>query len=58
VAGVIGLSDPPRPDSAELISELKKLGIKPLMLTGDSSPIAREIAKKVGIGEKGTHFYV
>ena len=53
VAGVIGLSDPPRPDSAELISELKKLGIKPLMLTGDSFPIAREIAKKVGIGEKG-----
>jgi H+-transporting ATPase len=46
VAGVIGLSDPPRPDSAELISELKKLGIKPLMLTGDSFPIAREIAKK------------
>jgi H+-transporting ATPase len=53
VAGVIALSDPPRPDSAELISELKKLGIKPLMLTGDSFPIAREIAKKVGIGEKG-----
>jgi len=53
VAGVIGLSDPPRTDSVELISELKKLGIKPLMLTGDSFPIAREIAKKVGIGEKG-----
>jgi len=53
VAGVIALSDPPRPDSAELVHELRKLGIKPLMLTGDSFPIAREIAKKVGIGEKG-----
>jgi H+-transporting ATPase len=53
IAGVIGLSDPPRPDSQELISELRKLGVKPLMITGDTFLIAREIARRVGIGDKG-----
>jgi H+-transporting ATPase len=53
VAGVIAFSDPPRPDSAELIEKLKKLFVKPVMLTGDSFPIAKEIAVKVGIGGNG-----
>jgi H+-transporting ATPase len=53
VAGVIAFSDPPRPDSAELISRLKSLSIKPVMLTGDSFPIAKEIALKVGVGGNG-----
>jgi H+-transporting ATPase len=53
IAGVIGFSDPPRPDSQELISELRKLGVKPLMITGDTFLIAREIARRVGIGDKG-----
>jgi len=53
VAGVIAFSDPPRPDSAELISRLKDLSIKPVMLTGDSFPIAKEIALKVGVGGNG-----
>ena len=53
IAGVISLSDPPRPDSQELISELRKLGVKPLMITGDTFLIAREIARRVGIGDKG-----
>jgi len=53
VAGIIAFSDPPRPDSAELISRLKSLSIKPVMLTGDSFPIAKEIALKVGVGGNG-----
>jgi H+-transporting ATPase len=53
VAGVIAFSDPPRPDSAELINRLKSLSIKPVMLTGDSFPIAKEIALKVGVGWNG-----
>ncbi|MGB9725952.1 MAG: plasma-membrane proton-efflux P-type ATPase [Fervidicoccaceae archaeon] len=53
VAGIIALSDPPRPDSPELIKKLKELYIKPKMLTGDSFPIAKEISTKVGIGEIG-----
>jgi H+-transporting ATPase len=49
-AGLLPLSDPPRPDSMSMIAEAKKLGIKPMMLTGDNMAIAREIADQVGIG--------
>ncbi len=50
LAGLIPLADPPRPDSKKMIEEVKELGVKPLMLTGDSLAIAREIAGQVGIG--------
>ena len=49
-AGILSLADPPRPDSKEMIEEAKKLGIKPMMLTGDNLAIAKEIARQVGIG--------
>jgi H+-transporting ATPase len=52
LVGLIALRDPPRPDSAELVRELKELGVKVLMITGDATPIAKEIAKEVGIGER------
>ena len=51
LAGLVALYDMPRPDSKELITQLKDLGISVKMLTGDASPIAREIAKSVGLGE-------
>ncbi len=50
LAGLVPLADPPRPDSRKMIEEIKELGVKPLMLTGDSLAIAREIAGQVGIG--------
>jgi len=49
--GMVGLYDKPRPDSAHLISELKDLGVKVKMLTGDAKPIALQVAKQVGLGE-------
>lgn len=51
LVGLVSLRDPPRPDSAELIKELHDLGVKVIMLTGDATPIAKQIAKEVGIGE-------
>ncbi len=50
LTGLVPLADPPRPDSKKMIEEIKDLGVKPLMLTGDSLAIAREIAEQVGIG--------
>ena len=50
LVGMAALYDRPRLDSAELIAELKELGISIKMLTGDSLPIAREIAKEIGLG--------
>lgn len=52
LAGLLSLADPPRPDSKDMIEQARKLGIKPIMLTGDSMAIAKEIALEVGIGGK------
>jgi len=51
-AGLLSLADPPRPESRSMIAGARKLGIKPIMLTGDSIAIAKEIAAQVGIGNK------
>lgn len=52
LAGLIALSDPPRPDSRAMIDEIKALGIRPIMLTGDDPAIAAQIALDVGIGDR------
>ena len=48
--GFLAIADPPRDDSKDMIDAIKNLGIKCLMLTGDSVAIAKEIASQVGIG--------
>jgi H+-transporting ATPase len=50
LVGLLPLADPPRPDSKSMIAQARKLGIKPLMLTGDSMDIAKEISNQIGIG--------
>jgi H+-transporting ATPase len=50
--GLLLLADPPRPDSKEIIEELKGLGIAVKMLTGDNIAIAKEVARQVSIGDK------
>jgi Cu+-exporting ATPase len=49
LAGVISLADPLRREAVEVVSALKKMGILPVMLTGDNERIAGRIARKVGI---------
>jgi H+-transporting ATPase len=49
LVGLVTLSDPPRPDARQLISALRDLGVNVKMLTGDSLPVAREIAREVGL---------
>jgi H+-transporting ATPase len=48
--GLLALADPIRPDSKAMIEELKRLKIKPIILTGDNINIAKEIARQVSIG--------
>jgi len=52
LVGLVALHDPPRPDSKKLIAELRNLGVSVKMLTGDALPIAKEIARAVGIGDR------
>jgi H+-transporting ATPase len=47
--GLIAFADPPREDSAALISELMKQGVRVVLVTGDGEATARAIAAKVGI---------
>jgi len=49
LAGLVALADRPRPDSAQLISELRQLGIDVKMVTGDTLATARSVAHQVGI---------
>jgi H+-transporting ATPase len=49
IAGVIALSDPPREDSAALIAQLRGIGVRTVMVTGDAPVTARVVADAVGI---------
>lgn len=51
VAGLIGISDPIKPDSKEAVQRLKKIGLKVIMLTGDNRVTAEAVAKETGIDE-------
>lgn len=51
VMGVIGVTDKVRSTSMEAVSELRSMGIRSIMITGDNEITARAVAKKVGIGE-------
>ncbi len=52
LAGLVALNDQPRADSAGIISKLRALGISVKMLTGDSLPIAKQVAEEVHLGNK------
>lgn len=48
--GLIALYDPPREDSIQTISTARTMGIQVKMITGDHIAIAKEVAKRVGLG--------
>jgi H+-transporting ATPase len=52
LAGIIALSDPPRTDSAALITELHTLGVRTVMITGDAAATAAIVAHAVGLDGK------
>ena len=49
--GLIAVSDTVREDSAEAIAEMKKQGLRVVMLTGDNSRTAEAIGKAAGVDE-------
>jgi H+-transporting ATPase len=49
LVGLIALSDPPRPDSAALIRELRQLGVRTVMVTGDAAATAGTVAHQIGL---------
>ena len=51
VAGVLALEDEIRPESAEAVSELHRLGVKVAMITGDAQAVADSVARRLGIDQ-------
>ncbi|HCG58448.1 MAG TPA: Cu2+-exporting ATPase, partial [Lachnospiraceae bacterium] len=49
LAGIIAVADVIKPDSAQAIRELQKMGIETVMLTGDNERTARAIGRQAGV---------
>lgn len=55
VQGVCIVADRPKANSATAIAELRELGLRPLLLTGDSKATALAVARQVGIEPDEQH---
>jgi P-type Cu+ transporter len=51
VRGLLVVADTVKPTSAEAVRQLKALGLRPVLLTGDNEAAARTVAASVGIDE-------
>lgn len=51
LAGMIALADIVRETAVEAVSELKKLNVKSIMLTGDQTQVAEYVGKQLGLEE-------
>ncbi|MFF9043222.1 heavy metal translocating P-type ATPase [Streptomyces parvulus] len=51
VRGVLAVADAVKETSAEAVAELRRLGLAPVLLTGDNRRVAESVAAAVGIDE-------
>ncbi|MEH0108763.1 heavy metal translocating P-type ATPase [Tersicoccus sp. MR15.9] len=55
VAGLVTLRDAVKPGAADAIARLRRLGLTPVLLTGDNAHSARYVAEQVGIDAERVH---
>jgi P-type Cu+ transporter len=51
IRGLVVVADTVKPSSREAIAQLRELGLRPVLLTGDNEATARAVAAEVGIDE-------
>ncbi|GAA3392374.1 heavy metal translocating P-type ATPase [Cryptosporangium minutisporangium] len=51
VRGVLAVADVVKPTSREAVAALRRLGLTPVLLTGDNATVARAVADEVGVEE-------
>jgi P-type Cu+ transporter len=49
LAGYVGLADEVRPTSAAAVAGLRRLGLDPVLVTGDAQPVADAVAASIGV---------
>ena len=49
--GVLAVADAVKPTSRDAVAALERLGLRPILLTGDNAATARAVAAEVGIDE-------
>ncbi len=51
--GLVGMSDPPRPEAGRAIETCERAGIKPILITGDHALTAEAVARELGVLKQG-----
>jgi len=51
IAGLLAIRDTLRPEAKGAVAALKRMGMRVVMLTGDSSPTAQAIGREAGVDE-------
>jgi Cu+-exporting ATPase len=55
VRGVVVVSDATKPTSADAVAQLRSLGLRPVLLTGDNRRAAEAVAREIGIAAGDVH---
>lgn len=53
--GMISVADTPKPEAAETMTQLRELGMEPILLTGDAPQVAQAVASQVGISAENVY---
>lgn len=51
--GLAGMMDPPRDEAAQAVATCRRVGIRPVMITGDHRLTAEAVAREIGIHREG-----